>query len=71
MFPLDTVKVSFILITEIYRLTYKLVAGISVSSEQLVSYIEMKDYFVFGKELRSLLVVVYLHTPLTLPYMKT
>ena len=70
MFPLDTVKVSSYF-TEIHRLTYKLVAGISVSSEQLVSYIEMKDYFVFGKELRSLLVVVYLHTPLTLLYMKT
>ena len=49
MFPLDTVKVSSIL-TEILRHTYKPVEEIWDSSEQQVFYIEMKVYFVFGKE---------------------
>ena len=70
MFPLDTVKVSSTL-TEIFRLIYKPVGEIWDSSEQLVYCIEMKAYSVFGKEPKSLLVVVYLHMHPILLYMKT
>ena len=71
MFPLDTVKVSFILITEIYRLTYKLVVETVDSSKLPIYYIEMKACSVFGRELRSLRVVAFLLMLLISLFMKT